>query len=69
MNTGMQIAADAASDMRKASGILKLDRRPLSNAVARMLDSAAGRLDQHPDATGPMTQHAYKIARCVLDNQ
>lgn len=69
MNTGMQIAADAAEDMRSASTILKDDRRPLSKAVAYLLEAAAKRLDAHPDATGPITQHAYKVARCVLENQ
>jgi hypothetical protein len=68
MNTAMQVAQDAAEEMRDAAGILKLDRRPLSKAVADLLEAAADRLERHPDATGPMTQHAYKVARAVLEN-
>lgn len=69
MNKAMQVAVDAAEDMRKASGILKKDKRPLSKAVAELLDAAADRLERHPDATGPITQKSYAIAKAVLDNR
>lgn len=69
MNKAMQVAADAAEDMKRASGILRKDRRPLSKAVADLLDAAAERLERHPDATGPITQKAYGIAKAVLDNE
>ena len=69
MNSKMQVAMDAAEDMRKASAILKNDRRPLSKATAELLDAVAERLERHPDANGPITQKAYGIAKAVLDNR
>lgn len=69
MNSKAQVAADAAEDMKRASAILAMDRRPLSKAVADLLTASAERLERHPDATGPITQKAYAIAKAVLDNE
>jgi hypothetical protein len=68
MNKATQVAEDAAYEMRQASAILREDRRPLSKAVADLLYAASERLERHPDTTGPITQHCYKVARAVLDN-
>ncbi len=60
------MTTDHLTELRSAARRLREQARSdLATAVAELLDTAANRLEAHPDATGGMTQASLKIARAV----
>ena len=55
------------AELRSAAYALRVSEAPskMDKAVADLLAYAAGRLEEHPRATGGMTQASLKVARLV----